>query len=324
MTLKIPNIDISNGLDDPKVIELIQEACEKWGFFQITGHGIDQELRKNFFAIMTVFFELPKANKMLLSRSEENFWGYFDKELTKNKVDSKEIFDIDANIDSLNNTDTEHPVPWPNEIPEMKAIVIDWLQACEHLSQDLVAAICTAMGKPSDVLRTSFIKNHTSFLRFNNYPSRAIASSSGNKREPPGLGIHPHTDAGALTLLAQDEVPGLQVKKDDTWHTVIPEANSFIINIGDMMQVWSNDRFIAAEHRVLESENQARLSAPYFYNPSYATVCSPLLTDDDDCHYSPISWSEYRSGRAAGDYADQGEEIQISWFRKPMLLKKLR
>lgn len=316
MTLQIPNIDISRGLDNPEVIESLQKACEGWGFFQISGHGIDPALRKQFFAVMADFFDLPKANKLQLSRSEHNFWGYYDQELTKNKVDSKEIFDIDGNLEVLGNKNSAHPVPWPDELPEMKVIVMDWLQACETLSRDLVAAICVAMGKRPEMLNTFFNKDHTSYLRFNYYPSQSHVDSSNNKTRQAGLGVHPHTDAGALTVLAQDDVPGLQVKKDDTWHTVIPAKNSFIINIGDMMQVWSNDRFPAAEHRVLESKSQSRLSAPYFYNPSYATICSPLVSDEQDSRYTPISWRKFRDGRAAGDYADQGEEIQISWFRK--------
>lgn len=316
MNLQIPIIDISKGLEEPAVIEQLQRACSEWGFFQLSGHGIDAELRQKFFSTMTAFFELPRAEKLLLSRSEDNFWGYYDRELTKNKLDSKEIFDIDANIDSLDKQDSDYPVPWPAAMPEMQPIVRDWLRACEELSQKLVAAICAAMDKPPEALQPYFSSEHTSYLRFNYYPSRPAYSSSNKEMQPPGLGIHPHTDAGALTILAQDEVPGLQVRKNDTWHTVIPAENSFIINIGDMMQVWSNDRFIAAEHRVLASEDQARFSAPYFYNPSYATICSPLLSDEQSSHYTPFSWSEFRNGRAAGDYADQGEEIQISWFRK--------
>jgi isopenicillin N synthase-like dioxygenase len=316
MTLQIPNIDISNGLDTPELIEQLQDACEGWGFFQITGHGIDIELRQKFFSAMTAFFDLPKAKKLQLSRSEHNYWGYYDKELTKNKLDSKEIFDIDANLCRLGKLRSDHPVPWPNEIPQLQTIVIDWLQACEKLSQNLVAAICVAMGQASNTLSPFFGNQHSSFLRFNYYPSLAEISPSRDKSEQPGLGIHPHTDAGAITVLAQDDVAGLQVKKEDTWHTVYPAENSFIINIGDMMQVWSNDRFTAAEHRVLASVNQSRLSAPYFYNPSYATICSPLVSDEQSSHYKPISWNEFRNGRAAGDYADQGEEIQISRFRK--------
>ena len=82
------------------------------------------------------------------------------------------------------------------------------------------------------------------------------------------------------------------------------------------MQVWSNDRFKAPLHRVLASVDQARLSAPYFFNPSYETICAPLVKADERSHYRPIHWDEFRYGRAAGDYQDRGEEIQISWFRR--------
>lgn len=320
MSSNIPTIDISTGLDTPAVIDQIGLACEDWGFFQITGHGIDTELRREFFLAMATFFDLPQASKWLVSRTEENFWGYYDKELTKNQLDCKEIFDIDANLDNLLKADAHSnsgdSVPWPTELPQLQSIVVKWLQACEALSQNLLGAICVALGEASEVLNPFFMKKHTSFLRFNYYPTDPDQYSAENDETIASLGIHSHTDAGALTVLAQDCVPGLQVRKGDTWHSVIPEQNSFIINIGDMVQVWSNDRFTAPQHRVLASSHQPRYSAPYFYNPSYETICSPLVETDESSKYKPISWHEFRRGRAAGDYADVGEEIQISWYRK--------
>ena len=180
------------------------------------------------------------------------------------------------------------------------------------LGLGLLGSICIALGESSATLNPFFLKNHTSFLRFNYYPSISERFPLNSVEE---FGIHPHTDAGALTVLAQDDVPGLQIRKDDTWHTVVPAEDSFIINIGDMLQVWSNDRYKAPEHRVLASGKRARYSVPFFYNPSYETVCTPLVAQSEDSHYKAISWREFRSGRAAGDYADLGEEIQISWYR---------
>ncbi|MDD9959868.1 MAG: hypothetical protein OXU66_13155 [Gammaproteobacteria bacterium] len=323
MSLNIPVLNVSRGFDNPEFIEELSHACEDWGFFQLTGHGIDQGLREKFFQAQKDFFALSKESKLALSRNEENFWGYYDKELTKNKVDAKEIYDIDANLDNLNRERPELPVPWTAELPALQPIVLEWLAEVEQLSLNLLGSICLALGESSATLNPFFLKNHTSFLRFNYYPSVS------ERRAEPGdslesnasqfafdeLGIHPHTDAGALTVLAQDEVPGLQVNKDDTWHIVIPAKDGFIINIGYMVQVWSNDRFKAPEHRVLASGEKARYSAPYFYNPSYETICTPLVAHQEDSHYKPISWREFRSGRAAGDYADIGEEIQISWYR---------
>lgn len=313
MPLNIPVIDISAGPDHPEVIAQLGQACEQWGFFHLQGHGVAPALRRELFQGMEAFFALPTAAKRALSRDDRNFWGYYDRELTKNKVDRKEIYDIDGNLD---NFDT-HPgqtgtlqVPWPETLPALRPLVESWLQACESLSQSLLGGICTALGASPESLNPFFLKDHSSFLRFNYYPS-AAAQAHG----PDDLGIHPHTDAGALTVLVQDTVTGLQVRKDSTWHTVEPLPDSFIINIGDMLQVWSNDRFVAPEHRVLASGAQPRFSAPYFYNPSYETICAPLISKGTASRYRPIRWGEFRFGRAAGDYADHGEEIQISHYR---------
>ena len=93
---------------------------------------------------------------------------------------------------------------------------------------------------------------------------------------------------------------------------VEPNPDAFVINIGDVVQVWSNDRYPAPLHRVIASAQEERYSAPYFFNPSYAANYAPLSSPP---HYRPINWGEFRAGRAAGDYADHGEEIQISHFR---------
>jgi isopenicillin N synthase-like dioxygenase len=313
MALNIPSIDMSAGLDHPDVIAQLGRACEQWGFFHLHGHGVSPALRQELFQGMQDFFALPTAEKRALSRDDSNFWGYYDKELTKNKVDRKEIFDIDANLDNLDaepGQSSAAAVPWPPVQPELRPLVRRWLQECETLSQALLGSICEALEAAPESLNPFFLKDHSSFLRFNYYPPATTATSA-----PGDLGIHPHTDAGALTVLVQDAISGLQVRKGDTWYTVEPFPDSFIINIGDMLQVWSNDRFIAPEHRVLASGAQPRFSAPYFYNPSYETICAPLVTQGSASRYRPIRWGEFRFGRAAGDYADLGEEIQISHYR---------
>ena len=119
-----------------------------------------------------------------------------------------------------------------------------------------------------------------------------------------------------MTALFQDSQPALQVLKEDRWYNVPPKANHLIINIGDIVQVWSNDRYIAPQHRVLANANHERYSLPYFLNPSYDYAYAPLATPDGaKPRYRSISWGEFRAARSGGDYADQGEEIQISHFR---------
>jgi isopenicillin N synthase-like dioxygenase len=131
------------------------------------------------------------------------------------------------------------------------------------------------------------------------------------------LGVHHHTDAGALTLLLQDHQPGLQVHRDGLWYLVEPRADALVVNIGDIVQVWSNDRYRAALHRVLANRDNERYSAPFFLNPASDAIYAPLPSACASAppRYRPIQWGAFRAARAAGDYADCGEEVQIAHFR---------
>ncbi|MFT7654334.1 MAG: isopenicillin N synthase-like dioxygenase, partial [Candidatus Azotimanducaceae bacterium] len=154
-------------------------------------------------------------------------------------------------------------------------------------------------------------EEHSSFLRINYYP--LFDDASAGSELDRSFGIHPHTDAGAVTVLCQDEVASLQVHRGGQWETITKPKDALIINIGDIVQVWSNDRFTAPVHRVLARSDRTRFSIPYFLNPSYNYTYAPLAHEGH--RYKPINWGEFRSQRSAGDYADLGDEIQISDFR---------
>jgi isopenicillin N synthase-like dioxygenase len=102
-----------------------------------------------------------------------------------------------------------------------------------------------------------------------------------------------------------------------TWTLVEPIPDALVINIGDIVQVWSNDLYPAALHRVLASDRKERYSAPYFFNPAPSAYYAPLpaACTAEPAHYRPINWGEFRARRTAGDYADYGEEVQISHYR---------
>jgi isopenicillin N synthase-like dioxygenase len=120
-----------------------------------------------------------------------------------------------------------------------------------------------------------------------------------------------------VTLLLQDGQPGLEVLHDGAWHLVEPREDALVVNIGDIVQVWSNDRYRAALHRGLANAEVERFSAPFFLNPAYSAKYAPLPTTIDARHparYRPINWGEFRSRRTAGDYADHGEYAQISQY----------
>jgi isopenicillin N synthase-like dioxygenase len=313
----IPVIALADLAENESARRELDAACREWGFFQITRHGIDPQLIEDVHRQTRAFFSLPGKQKQEIVRTAENVWGYYDKELTKNALDWKEIFDVGP-------AETCGPVAgatpqWPEALAGFKETMLRFSDACMRVSHRLMAAISSNMGLEPEALGRAF-RPDTSFLRLNYYPvgdppvqEHALATPTSGH-----LGIHHHTDAGALTVLLQDDQPSLQVYRDGAWHTVEPRSDALVINIGDIVQVWSNDVYRAPLHRVLASVDVPRYSIPFFFNPSYATDYAPLpsmCTEDSPPRYRPINWGEFRAGRAAGDYADYGEEIQIAHYR---------
>ncbi len=304
----VPVLDIGH-LERPDALAAIDTACRDWGFFQVTGHGIDTRVITDLFAAAHAFFAQPAAVKRRILRTADNPWGYFDQELTKNTLDWKQVFDYGP-------IDGDKLVPqWPEGLPGFETAVRNYYDACEALAHRLLAAISINLGMPAEWAAAHFSESHTSFMRLNYYPKcpSAPAAESGAP-----YGVNQHSDAGALTILLQDSQPGLEVCRDGEWHLVEPRAGALVVNIGDIVQVWSNDRYKAALHRVVTHSEADRYSAPYFFNPSYATNYEPLPTTVDAQHparYRSINWREFRTLRAAGDYADYGSEVQISDYR---------
>lgn len=317
----VPVIELGGpeGMRDPttvaRVAGAIGDACRDWGFFQIVDHGVGAEHIERVWRAVAAFFAQPRAAKRALSRSGDNPWGYFDRELTKNQRDKKEIFDIGPELEAgaVSADPFSGATPWPEALPEFRAAMRSHFAVCEHLSQTMLEAICVSLDLPKDRLSSSFAPRHTSFLRLNHYPvDDPLSDLPEAKRSEADLGIHHHSDAGAVTVLLQDEVGGLQVFKDGSWHVVQPVDGAFVINIGDMVQVWSNDRYRAALHRVAAMDRVERNSLPFFYNPSYDAQVLPFARAGEPERYSAIDWGEFRRLRADGDFADVGREVQIS------------
>lgn len=306
----VPVISVER-LHAPETRRALDAACREWGFFQVVDHGIPQPVIDALHREMRAFFAQDGAAKRAIARTASNPWGFFDRELTKNTLDLKEIYDYGPA------TGEDMRPQWPVSVPGFKPAVLDFYAACEKLGLRLLSALSGNLGMPEGHLSRYFVPEHTSFLRLNYYPVRGGAVQAGPV-PTSGMGVNHHTDAGALTLLLQDDQPGLEVYRDGHWHLVEPRPDALVINIGDIVQVWSNDRYRAALHRVRASTARERFSAPFFLNPAYQTSYCPLPTTvdaDNPPRYRPINWGEFRALRAAGDYADQGEEVQITHYR---------
>lgn len=306
-THSIPVIDI-HELDSPATLALLDTACREWGFFQVIHHGIPAAAIRQVFAVANAFFASPDALKRRIERTRDNPWGYYNQELTKNVVDWKEIYDFGP-------ADGAALRPqWPQRVAGFRQAIQDYYRHSERLAFRLLAAISTNLGMSPGYLSQGFGPDHTSFLRLNHYPVNPLSTQGAKNGR---LGVGPHTDAGALTLLLQDAQPGLQVQRHGQWHTIGPRPDAIVVNIGDMVQVWSNDQYFAAQHRVLTNPDKPRFSVPFFLNPGYGTNYAPLATmvsAAQPARYREINWGEFRTRRMSGDYADYGEEVQIEQY----------
>ena len=318
--IDIAGLDRGDSAALTRVARAIAAPCAEWGVFHVVGHGIPAAELARFEDAMRRLFDLPSAEKEALRRTRDNAWGWYDAELTKNRRDWKEVFDygverdpgapVPAHSDGLNR--------WPAARPELRAALLAHYQHCERISRALVHALCAGLALPPDAIDGAF-DDHTSFQRLNRYapcPDPALPDAS-LLPERGRLAVHHHTDAGAVTVLWQDQHAGLQVQRGEELVLIEPVPGALTVNLGDMLQVWSNDHYRSPIHRVVASADHTRHSAPFFWNPSYQTECAPLpalLRGGERARYRPVSWARFRDQRSAGDYADYGAEIQISDF----------
>jgi isopenicillin N synthase-like dioxygenase len=308
-----------------RVVHEVSDAAAEFGFFHVVGHGVPDDLIENVWAQTRAFFALDRTAKLALLRTKSNSRGFYDRELTKNARDLKEVFDF-AHVPFPDLPD-DHPNNfarvdgfnrWPEDLAGFNATMVDYLHECERVSLELLTVFALGLDiEPAELLR-HFERRHTSFIRMNYYPllDPLEPDEAASVAELGDMALHHHSDAGAFTILLQDEVGGLQVAHRGEWIDVRPQPGAFVVNTGDMMQVWSNDRYRAALHRVVPTTLVERYSLPYFFNPRYDTDYAPLtVSEEDQPRYRPMNWGEFRQARADGDFADYGEEVQIAQYR---------
>eukprot|EP01098_Paradermamoeba_levis_P006313 TRINITY_DN2622_c0_g1_i1.p1 TRINITY_DN2622_c0_g1~~TRINITY_DN2622_c0_g1_i1.p1 ORF type:complete len:327 (+),score=73.61 TRINITY_DN2622_c0_g1_i1:142-1122(+) len=315
---QVPIINISPLLNEsvtsPGCISVVQEIksalSHDLGFFQITNHGVDEKLIEEAMEQTKKFFALQQEEKNKIHRNLQNSRGYFklSSELTKQKPDWKEGFDFGDEDQLIHGLDG--PNQWPESSPEFTDMMKKYFVEMKKLCFKVVQAISLGLGLSADFIEKNYLKKSFSFMRLNHYPV------CPNPTEV--LGVGPHTDAGIITLLLQDDVSGLEVFNVDGWLRVEPVKGAIVVNIGDMLQVWTNDVYKANLHRVVANGNQERFSIPFFFNPSPDAVVEPWKCCTTDLNrsirYRPIDFGQFRFQRAAGDMADYGTEIQIDQY----------
>ena len=311
----VPTVDLSA----PTATELaaVDTACRDHGFFLLVGHGAEQ-LIADMWQITEAFFAQEEAVKGPVRRTVDNPFGYWDRELTKRKRDHKEVFDY-----ADPSGPTGHLNRWPAGHDEFQTTLTEFYDTFSQLATDTLGVIRDALGLGDEhsAEELGFLNERTSSaVRLNHYPVGDPVPA--DQREglaelgPTALGYH--TDPGVLTLLFQDDTGGLQAESTTHgWIDVPPLTDAIVVNLGDTMQVWTNDQYKAAVHRVVPMTERSRYSIPYFSNPPRHAVLEPLeavmAAEGADARYRSFGWKEYIAGRMADNFADYGvEDIQIS------------
>ncbi|XP_068655628.1 protein LATERAL BRANCHING OXIDOREDUCTASE 1-like [Aristolochia californica] len=302
------------------LVEEIESASRDWGFFQVINHGVPVELRQKLEEACKEFFALPLEEKRKVRRDESNPLGYYDTEHTKNVRDWKEVFDFTVQDPTVLPSETEDgneelqslKNQWPEYPSELRKVSIEYARGVEKLVYKLLELLSLSLGLPADRLN-GFFKDQTSFIRFNHYPPCPIPDLA--------LGVGRHKDAGALTVLYQDEVGGLEVKRkaDGEWIRVKPIPDTYVVNVGDIIQVWSNEKYESVEHRVVVNSEKERFSIPYFFNPAHYVMVKPLdeLVDEQKPpKYREYNWGNFFKTRKNSNFKKLDvENIQIYHFK---------
>ncbi|KAG6653171.1 jasmonate-induced oxygenase 2-like [Carya illinoinensis] len=323
---RIPLIDLSPILSSGNVsaveglVSEIRKACKEWGFFQVINHGVPLEKRQRIEAAARKFFAQSLEDKRKVRRNEKEVLGYYETEHTKNVRDWKEVFDftieeptfVPASHEPDDKEVTEWINQWPEYPPEIREACQEYAQEMVKLAYKSMELVAQSLGLPADSFR-GFFKDQTSFIRLNHYPPCPDPELA--------LGVGRHKDGGALTILAQDDVGGLEVKRktDGEWVRVKPTPNAYIINVGDIVQVWSNDEYESVEHRAMVNSERERFSIPFFFNPAHYTMVKPLeeLTNEQNpAKYWAYNWGKFITNRKRSNFQKLNvENIQIYHFR---------
>jgi isopenicillin N synthase-like dioxygenase len=283
----IPVVELAS----PEAVEQTRRACEEAGFLAVVGHGVDEGLVDRLDELAQEFFALEEDEKRTLVAGEDAVAGLpayrpvASERLAAGSGDLKESLDWGPEVPGT---------AWPERPAGLREAILDYHGAVSTLAARLRRTFAQALGLGEDWFEPAFTR-HASSLRVIHY------GRPEGEPEPGQLGAGAHTDYGFLTILRSPDDPGgLQVRtRDDEWLDVAAPAGSFVVNIGDLAQRWTNDRWQATPHRVLPATSDRR-TIVFFHDPSPDSVIEVIPTCvGDGRRYDAVTALEHIRARAA-------------------------
>lgn len=289
-------------------------ACQTVGFLRVTNHGVPEETIDAMEAVTTAFFDQDEELKLgFQSRAPEVNRGYapMGSEALSYSVgletppDLFEAFNVGVQNHTIDVTQLKHRVLyeeniWPDTPAEMKPIWQDYTSEMTKLSQEVLRLLAFSLGLDPEFF-ASRATQPPDVLRCINY----VRQDGAAEPLPGQMRLGAHSDYGTCTILHADPVPGLQIlTADGDWVDVMPEPGTFLVNLGDMLAAWTNDRWQSTIHRVVPPTSAAgparRRSYAFFHEADTTAIIEPLASCIDDEHppmYETMSAGDHLYGK---------------------------
>ncbi|KAM0935581.1 putative (S)-norcoclaurine synthase [Dioscorea sansibarensis] len=263
----IPVIDF-HKLRDPELSDAesskLHLACQNWGFFQLINHGVPKEVIQRMMFVIEEFFKLPLEDKMLFKQPPGQAEGYGQLFVIsgEQKLDWADIlffYTLPLHLRKVG--------LWPTNPSTFRDALDEYSMEVKKLANCLLGFMTKNLGlDPAEM--TGTLENGDQCVRINCYPPCP---------EPKKvLGLSPHSDASVLTLVFQvNDVPGLQIRRNDKWLPINPLPGAFVANIGDLLEILSNGKYKSIEHRAVTNTGKERFSIAAFHGPNTNATVGP-------------------------------------------------
>jgi isopenicillin N synthase-like dioxygenase len=297
----------------------IDEIFREIGFLLVTGHGIDAAVKQRMLDQLRRFFALPTEEKEAIAIGRSPCHRGYVGIATETLDDANTLAgDLKETIDSGREHGPDHPevvagtpLHGPNQLPDSPEFRAAWQEYFDHAleaAERVQRGVAVALGLPADFLLD--LPGETMYhFRMIHYPPQ--------QRLPPAegqLGCGAHTDYGSVTLLTDDGVGGLQVmRRDGTWIDVEVPDDHVVVNLGDLMAIWTNDRYVSNPHRVVNPPDVDRYSMPLFVTPPFHARIECLqtcLAPGETPRYAPMDAGPYLLSRFDNTHSYRNEILE--------------
>ena len=282
----------------------LKYALTDVGFYFVVNHGVPQALIDAAFAAAAAFHAQPLEAKMRLKFNEFAV-GYLPMRgdtLRTSEINQNTKGNLNEALFIKRDLPPDHPDvlagkpfrpanqwPDPADLPDFRSTVVAYCDALERLATSLLPLYATVLGMPPAFFDKPF-RDPQFNLRMTHYPRQDVV-------EEGEFGIAPHVDSSFMTLLAQNEIPGLSIRtRDGDWIDAPSIPGSFIVNGGEMLRRWSNDRLLATPHRVINRSGRERYAIPFFFdcNIDWPITAVPTTVDaDHPPKFEPTTYLQY-------------------------------